>query len=388
MKGLFAQQIFAGFGPLAFAPHTEPQLHLIRGSRPSRLRARMRRDCPRLPGVYGMIDAHGELIYVGKSKNLRARLLSYFRPKSRDAKAGCIVRETRQLAWEIAPSEFAALLRELQLIQHWRPRFNVKGKPRLQRRVYVCVGRHPAPTVFLSAAPPRTAFAHFGPVPVGDCTNDAVRRLNDWFGLRDCPQAQEMTFADQPELFELPLTPGCLRYEIGHCLGPCIAACSREEYAARVRAVLSFLHGEDKSPLAAIERAMTRAAAKQEYERAAQLRDKLDSLTSLSNELRRVREACRHSFVYPVCGHEGTELWYLIHGGCVRAVVPSPQDEADRDAAAKLLEEVYQSARANAVAPGLAEIDGVLLVAAWFRQRKEEQRRIVKPSSAIGPLSQ
>ena len=78
----------------------------IRGRRPSRLREQVRSACPRLPGVYGMVDRRGELIYVGKAKCLRSRLLSYFRPKSRDPKAGKILRHTRRLLWEPGFSEF------------------------------------------------------------------------------------------------------------------------------------------------------------------------------------------------------------------------------------------------------------------------------------------
>jgi excinuclease ABC subunit C len=384
VKGLFTRQAFTGFGPLALLPAAPPPpLHSIRARRPGRLRALMRRDCPRLPGVYAMNDAGGELIYVGKAKNLRARLLSYFRPKSRDAKAGRIIKDTRTLAWEVAPSEFAALLRELELIQRWQPRFNVQGQPLRRRRVYVCVGRRPAPTIFLAREPPRTAFARFGPVPAGFRTREAVRRLNDWFRLRDCPQAQEMTFADQLELFALPLAPGCIRHEIGTCLGPCAAACSRDAYAANVQAVLSFLRGEDTAPLTAIEREMTAASANLLFERAAALRDKLDSLTWLCEHLRRVREASRHSFVYPVRGHDEMELWYLIHGGRVCAAVSSPQDETSRRAATQMLQAVYQREGGGSGSPRLGEVDGVLLVAAWFRRHAEESQRSLEPAAAL-----
>jgi excinuclease ABC subunit C len=320
-----------------------------------------------------MIDAKGELIYVGKAKNLRARLLSYFRPKSRNAKAGRIMKRTRSLAWEVAPSEFAALLRELELIQRWQPRFNVQGQPTYRRRVYICVGRRPAATIFLAKQPPRTALASFGPVPSGFRAREVVRRLNDWFRLRDCPQSQEMIFADQPELFALPLTPGCIRLEIGNCLGPCAAACTRHDYAAGVQSVLAFLRGEDNTSLQQIERDMTAAATNLEFERAAALRDKLDTLTWLSEHLLRVREACRHSFVYPVRGHDGVELWYLIHGGRVCAAVPAPNDEASRRHTVTQMQAVYRGDRTALGPPVMREIDGVLLVAAWFRRRKDER---------------
>lgn len=384
MEGLFARPPFGGFGPVALLPSAEPPLlHTIQGRRPGRLRALMRRDCPRLPGVYGMIDAKGELIYVGKAKNLRTRLLTYFQPRSRDPKAGRILKRTRTLLWEIAASEFAALLRELELIQRWQPRFNVQGQPGRRRRVYMCVGRLPAATVFLAKQPPRTALAGFGPVPAGFKVREAMRRLNDWFRLRDCPQTQKMSFADQRELFALPLTPGCIRYEIGNCLGPCAAVCSRRDYAANVQAALAFLRGDDASPLRVLEREMTAASAELAFERAAVLRDKLGSLTWLSEHLWRVREASRHSFVYAVRGHDDAEMWYLIHGGRVRALVPSPRNARDRREAVRRIQEVYGRRGLASDPPRPCEIDGILLVAAWFRRRKEERRNTLGPAAAL-----
>ncbi len=298
MKGLFARQLFTGFGPSLFTPAGEtPSLYSVQGGRPARLRAAVRGECPRLPGVYGMIDAAGELIYVGKAKCLRSRLLSYFRPKSRDPKAWRIVGAARVVAWEPAHGEFAALLRELELIRRWRPRFNVQGQPHRRRRTYVCVGREPAPYVFLSPRPPGTAFAGFVPVPGGETAREAVRRLNDWFRLRDCPQAQKMVFADQRGLFPLNLVAGCLRVEIEACLGPCAGACSRADYSAAVRAALRFLEGSDVSPLETLQRAMQEAADAEAFERAAALRDRWQPMHWLSGHLERIRQACRRSCV-------------------------------------------------------------------------------------------
>ncbi len=385
MNGLFTRPSFSGFGPLGLCPGTEaPSFDSVAARRPGRLRALMRRGCPRAPGVYGMIDSRGELIYVGKAKNLRVRLLSYFRPRSRDPKAGRILKRTRRLVWERSPSEFAALLRELELIQRWQPRFNVQGQPTHRRRVYFCVGRQPAATLFLAKRPPRTATFAFGPTPAGFKAREAARRLNDWFGLRDCAQSQTMTFADQPELFALPLTAGCIRHEIGNCLGPCAAACSRDEYADRVDAVLAFLRGDDRTPFALLEEEMNAAAAQLAFERAAALRDKFDSLTWLSEHLRRAREASRHSFVYRVAGHDGDARWYLIDGGRVRDVVSPPgADAAQRREAIARIRAVYAPRSSSNEPPRPDEIDGTLLVAAWFRRRKEERQQILAPAAAL-----
>jgi excinuclease ABC subunit C len=364
-----------------------PSLETIHGHRPSRLRDKVRKGCPRHPGVYGMVDRNGELIYVGKAKCLRSRLLSYFRPKSRDPKAGRIVEHTFVIAWERASSEFAALLRELELIRRWQPRFNVQGQPGRRRRVYVCVGREPAPYVFTAARPPRTARHVFGPVPSGDQAREAVRRVNDWFGLRDCPQAQEMIFADQRELFPLPRAPGCIRHEIGQCLGPCAAVCSRADYAVQVRAAAAFLEGCDLAPLTKIESEMQAASAALQFERAAALRDKLTSLQWLTAHLARLREATQQSFVYPVSSVEGPDLWYVLHGGRVRAVLAAPHDTGKRRQARTLLETVYSSGTKKVENLSLDEIDSVMLAASWFRRNRAEQQRTLTFAQAFAACS-
>ncbi len=381
MKGLFSRLAFTGFGPAALSPQPAG-LCSAAAKRASQLRDKVRHSCPRRPGIYGMVDPSGELVYVGKAKCLRARLLSYFRRKSRDPKAGRILQSTRLIAWEYAPSEFAALLRELELIRRWRPRFNVQGQPRRHRRGYVCIGRQPAPYAFLVAKPPSTAVAVYGPLPAGPKARDSVRRLNDWYRLRDCPQTQEMVFADQSELFPMVRTAGCIRLEISACSGPCAGNCTRTDYANQVKAVRHFLDGEDDSPVSTLERDMADAAAAMAFERAAALRDKLASLQWLRDHLARLRAAGRHSFVYPVAGHENDDHWYLIHGGRVRGVLPVPREQNDRMAAAVMLKEVYRSD----VLPGppsLDEIDSMLLVAAWFRRHAVERTLTMTPDAAL-----
>ncbi len=285
--------------------------------------------------------------------------------------------------WELASSEFAALLRELELIRRWQPRFNVQGQPRRHRRCYVCVGRRPAPHAFVAVRPPSTALASFGPVPGMRRTGEAVRRLNDWFRLRDCPQKQTMVFAGQAELFPVVRTPGCLRHDIGHCLAPCAAACTRGEYAFHVQAVMDFLHGKDRSPLEILQREMTAAAEALQFERAANLRDRLDSLSWLSRHLDRLRQAAGTSFIYPVAGTDGGETWYLIRNGLVRAALPAPVDENGNQAARHLLAEIYRCRPTATDLPGADEIDGVLLVSSWFRRHPQERERAIAVESML-----
>lgn len=370
---LFGKRRFTGLGPASFAPAGEILPLTLLGRRRG-LRAAVRQSCPRLPGIYGMLDPRGELIYLGKAKSLRARLLSYFHPASRDAKAGRILSRTQALIWEVAPSEFAALLRELELIRRWQPCFNVQGQPHRQRRTYLCLGRRPAPYLFLARRPPAATLLCYGPVLAGRRARQAVRHLNDLFQLRDCPRAQRMVFADEAELFPLERAAGCLRYEIGTCLGPCAAACTRTAYAAQVHAVAALLDNSDCSLLESLRTAMLAASAGQQFERAAVLRDKLASLTWVLRQCQGLRQArVNHSFVYPVTGHDGTELWYLIEAGTVRMVVRPPTDRQTWLALANKISGMPPTEVGTAVPP--AEIDQVLLIASWFRRRPEERQR-------------
>jgi excinuclease ABC subunit C len=327
-----------------------------------------------------MIDANGDLIYVGKAKSLRARLLGYFRPNSRQDKAEKIITDTSRLIWEIAPSEFSALLRELELIRRWQPCYNVQGQPRRQRRCYIGVGRRPAPCAFVSTKIPSTAIACFGPFAGVARTRDAVRRLNDWYRLRDCPQKQTMIFSDQTELFPVLRTPACIRHDIGHCLAPCAAACSRQDYAFHVQGALDFLQGKDKTPLDQLEHEMNAAAGELHFERAAVLRDRLDVLQWLFDHLERLRQAVQYSCVYPVTNHDGSRTWYLIRNGLVRAALPAPVDDQSRQRMASILDEMFRASCSGP--PGIDEIDGVLLVASWFRRHRDQRKLVLSVESA------
>jgi excinuclease ABC subunit C len=384
VSSLFPDGSFAGFGPSRLNPWPKPPgVQQVEGRRTSQLRARLRQECPRSPGVYGMVDGSGELIYVGKAKSLRARLLTYFCPRSRAPKARRILSATRLIAWEYAPSEFAALLRELELIRRHQPVFNIQGQPHRFRRTYVCLGRRPAPCVFLSRRPPMATLAFWGPVFACKRAREAVRRVNDSFGLRDCPQPQEMIFAEQGELFPVIRAAGCIRHEIGTCLGPCAAACTESAYAERVIQARTFLDGTNLTLLEQLRNDMNEAARLLAFERAAMLREKLAALEWLQRHLERVRQARqRNHFIYPVTGRNGQDLWYLLRQGWVAAAVPVPRDETTRRAAQAAIEQVYSRSAHNIMPAWSEEIDGVLLAAAWFRRHPKELDRVLTPEEA------
>jgi excinuclease ABC subunit C len=368
---------FEGFGPSRFRPLEEqPQVFEIRGKRVSRLKRGVREHAPKSPGVYGMLDARDRLIYVGKAKNLRLRLMSYFREKSREHKAGKIIQQTKRLVWEQTGDELAALLRELELIQRIRPRFNVLGVPGLQRHHYVCIGKKPAPYVYVTARPTGAELGVYGPFVRWRQSDDAARRLNDWFKLRDCPQSVALSFAEQGELFETERNAQCLRFELGTCLGPCASACTRTEYSAGVRGAKAFLDGRSRVLLRTLEEQMLAASAELQFEKAASLRDKFRALQWIDERLSLLRQARnKNSFVYPLTGFDNRTRWYLIHRGEVQSVLFSPSPETAATALAALA-----SAFADRPLPTVLSdvaVDSVLLVSAWFRKHESERAKLL-----------
>jgi excinuclease ABC subunit C len=132
-----------------------------------------------------MTDASGRVIYVGKAKRLRTRLLTYFRAEYPDDKAARILYAASDIGWEYVPSEFAAYLGELRQIRRYRPYFNHRGNL-TRRAVFIKVSGGPAPRVTAGGAVARDDVLCYGPFRSLGRTLDAVRTLNDLLGLRDC----------------------------------------------------------------------------------------------------------------------------------------------------------------------------------------------------------
>ena len=389
MKQLFATAPFAGFGPDVLGLGTPPEGQQVEADTVLRLRKGVKAVCPQRPGVYGMVDTHGEVIYIGKAKRLRTRLLSYFRANDEQDKTRRILRRTAVIVWEYVPTEFGALLRELALIRRWRPRYNVAGQPSNTKRMFVCIGRAPAPYVFLTAEPARSCQSYFGPVLMGQRTRLAVRLINDHYRLRDCTQQQKMHFADQGQLFPSVLAAGCLRYEIGTCLGPCAAACTKQDYAAQVRQVREFLRRGDPKYTESLLAQMQQAASAFDFEQAAQVRDKLKSLEWLRQELDRLEQSQRElTLIYPAQTLGEPEVWYLIRKGKVIAARPRPTDAAARETLREEIATVFAPALTKSHGtPSPADLDHIWLVSSWFRRHGQERAKGLAPEEALTYLN-
>ena len=358
-----------GTARLELQPTADAQLEVMK--------LKVRDEAKDRPGVYRMLSSDGEIVYVGKSKRVRSRLLSYFRCAYPEEKGARILRSAENIEWDYTPSEFAALLQELRMIKRFRPRYNVAMKRDGRNYSFIKLTRGPAPKLMVVRGPTgEDADIYYGPFVGAQRVEEALRELSDALLLRDCRSDLKMFFNDQTELFQLARTPGCIRHEIGKCLGPCIGGCTEAQYNHQVALARAFLDGSDDGPINMLRSQMEKLSEELQFERAATYRDKLERLEALRAQFGRLRFAVENlSFVYTVPGHEGEDKVYLIRRGVVRAELSKPRSSKDRRTMKELVDDIFsQPVPSNAQVP-THEIDELLLLSSWFRRFPNEMKR-------------
>lgn len=372
---------FSDFGPDALLPFKNSGTSRIVADSGDQLKQLVKSNVPKVPGVYGMLDAIGRLIYVGKSKSLRSRLLSYFLPHNEDDKAGRIVQSATTLVWETQPSDFAALVREQYLIRQWQPRFNVQGMPKRQRPIFVCLGRGPAEQLYTARIADPKALRCVGPVHGAARATRAAEVLNRIFKLRDCSSKVRCGFTEQLQLFEIERRPGCIRFEIQTCLGPCIRGCSRRAYDTSLARAKSFLDGEDVETVDSLESQMRDACVRLHFEQAARLREDWRAVGWLARRCNDLAEARNEfTFVYPVEGVQRQNVWYLIRRGVIEGSLAAPRTALQRERIQRKLEQwlAEDQTIGSQFSP---RPETLAVVSSWFRNNRTELKRTFFPCS-------
>ncbi|HSG48355.1 MAG TPA: hypothetical protein VLA43_11115, partial [Longimicrobiales bacterium] len=254
---------------------------------------------------------------------------------------------------------------------------------------FVKITREPAPRVLPVTQVADDGAVYFGPFPRVGHVARTIRDLGHVLGLRDCPSATPMHFADQLDLFgrdpELARPPGCIRAELGSCTAPCVGGIDTAGYAERVREARDFLEGISWAPLTRIHGAMMAAARRLDFEFAAIQRDRMERIRMFQQDLAAYRgelEALR--FVYPVTGHNGARRVYLIRGGRIADALPFPRTGATRERLATRVREVFSGPSRGPAGLTPYEAAEILLVARWFRLKPDERARALPPEEWEG----
>lgn len=224
-------------------------------------------DLPTQPGVYMMRDCEGNVIYVGKAKNLRNRLRSYLHPERLDAKVKALMGRACDVEYIVTANELEALILESNLIKEKRPHYNIELRDDKQYP-YLKITNEPYPRLVIVRRFEKDGSRYFGPFVPTNAIRSTLRLIYKIFRIRSCNLKLPGPSSGVP----------CINYEMGRCLAPCIGKVSQEEYSAVISQVVLFLQGKNDELVDQLRSRMNEAARRLEFERAAVLRDQIAAI--------------------------------------------------------------------------------------------------------------
>ncbi|MDQ6988132.1 MAG: excinuclease ABC subunit UvrC [Mariprofundaceae bacterium] len=224
---------------------------------------------PREPGVYRMLDGERKVLYIGKARNLRKRVSSYFQRRPDSPRTQAMVQLIGDLNFTVTASEAEALILEHNLIKQLKPRYNVLLKDS-KSYPYILLSDADYPRLILHRGRREPAGEYFGPFPDAGAVHETLHQMQSLFRIRDCEDA----------VFRNRSRP-CMQHQIGRCSAPCCNIVSTAEYRQQVDDARAFLKGKNDALLHQWEMQMQQAAEALDFEKAGQLRDKIRALRSV-----------------------------------------------------------------------------------------------------------
>jgi excinuclease ABC subunit C len=224
------------------------------------------------PGVYQMLGEGGEILYVGKAKNLKKRLSSYFNGQAKDAKTNALVKHVHDIDITIARSENEALLLECNLIKKHRPRYNVLLRDDKSFPYILITNEHPFPRIDFYRGATKKDGLYFGPYPSSAAVRETIQLIQKVFQIRTCS-----------DHFYASRTRACLHHQIGLCSGSCAGLISEEDYRENVQLAVLFLQGKNEQILNELNQKMENAAATLNYEAAIKYRNQISKIRQLQD---------------------------------------------------------------------------------------------------------
>ncbi|PLS21653.1 excinuclease ABC subunit UvrC [Neptunicoccus cionae] len=222
------------------------------------------------PGVYRMLDQKGDVLYVGKARNLKKRVSNYAQGRGHSARIGRMIAATAAMMFLTTRTETEALLLEQNLIKQLKPRYNVLLRDDKSFPNILVTKNHDYPQITKHRGAKTEKGDYYGPFASAGSVNRTLNQLQKIFLLRNCSDSM---FASR--------TRPCLQYQIARCSAPCVGHISKEDYAKLVQDASRFLQGSSTSVQETLAKDMAQASAAMEFERAAALRDRIRALTQV-----------------------------------------------------------------------------------------------------------
>ncbi len=279
------------------------------------------KDLPLSPGVYLMLDEFQQVLYVGKAKNLRNRVKSYFLNSStKTEKTILLVQKIRDFRYIVTSTEVEALVLENNLIKQYKPYYNILLKDDKSYPYIKINMSEEYPRVEITRRLRADGSKYFGPYMLGLSISDTMELIHSIFPIRSCTGNLKKNKPSRE----------CLNYHIGRCLGPCTGRISSEEYKEVIRKVMSFLNGNDKEARKLLEEKLSKAVEMEEFELAIKYRDSLELLNKIirKQSVNLPKDLNIDIFSYANNGLYGVINYTVVRGGRVVGSENAPLNEA------------------------------------------------------------
>ena len=257
-------------------------------------------NLPEQPGVYRFYDKNGKILYVGKAKNLRKRVGSYFTSKSANSfKSKILTSKIHDITYVVVDSESDALLLENNLIKKLQPRYNVLLKDD-KSFPWICIKNEPFPRVFSTRNPVQDGSVYFGPYTSALMVRTLLDLIRHIYPLRTC------NYQLTEENIQIGKYKVCLEYHLGNCRGPCEGLQNHESYSANIAQIKQILKGNLGEVIEFLKGEMNRFAGEYRFEEAGQMKKKVDILKNFQSKSTIVNRAIHNVDVFSIIDEEET----------------------------------------------------------------------------------
>jgi excinuclease ABC subunit C len=342
-------------------------------------------DIPTQPGVYRFLDAHGRVLYVGKAKNLRARLTSYFAPlASLHNRTRRMVTSAADVTWTVVKSEFEALQLEFTWIKEFDPPFNVQFTDDKSYPYLAITLADDVPRVVVTRRRNIPGATYFGPFTKTWAIRESLDLLLKPFPVRTC---SDSIYARAHKTHR-----PCLLGDIGRCAAPCVGRVSPSEHRAIANELASFMGGDNETFIANMRERMSTASDVQDYETAARYRDNLDALTTVAAKSAVVLTEDLDADVFGFARDDlsATVQQFIVRGGRVRGVrawtVDTELDVSSSDLVDSIIRQAFVTDEIPAPVVILPELpEDAAALTQWLTERRRSM--LDKPRAATVRLT-
>jgi len=286
------------------------------------------KSLPEVPGVYQFFDKQDKIIYIGKAKNVKKRVTSYFNKTVENHKTRVLVKNISRIEHVVVDSEMDALLLENNLIKKYKPRYNILLKDD-KTYPWICIKNEPFPRVFFTRKVFKDGSEYFGPFTSLKTVRSLFDLVKGLYPLRSCNYdlSEEKISAQKYKV--------CLEYHIGNCLAPCVAAIDTASYGKNIESIRQILKGNFKEALNAFEHQMKHYAQKMEFEKAQWIKEKIEDLKNFQAKSTVVNPKISHVDVFSIFSDESygyINYLQVSYGAIVRShtlEIKKKLDESD-----------------------------------------------------------